>query len=29
VNKRIAQGTNYLIVLQGIEHGIGACDDGR
>lgn len=23
VNKRIAQGTNYLIVLQGIEHGIG------
>ena len=23
VNKRIAQGTNYLIVLQGIELGIG------
>jgi hypothetical protein len=23
VNKRIAQGTNYLIVLQGIEQGIG------
>lgn len=23
-NKRIAQGTSYLIVLQGIEHGIGA-----
>jgi DNA-directed RNA polymerase specialized sigma24 family protein len=22
-NKRIAQGTSYLIVLQGIEHGIG------
>jgi hypothetical protein len=23
-NKRLADGTNYLIVLQGIEHGIGA-----
>jgi len=22
VNKRIAEGTNYLIVLQGLEHGI-------
>ena len=24
VNKRIADGTSYLVVLQGIEHGIGA-----
>lgn len=24
VNKRIAEGTSYLVVLQGIEHGIGA-----
>ncbi|HEY5938792.1 MAG TPA: winged helix-turn-helix transcriptional regulator [Kofleriaceae bacterium] len=24
VNKRIAEGTNYLIVLQGLERGIGA-----
>lgn len=24
VNKRIAEGTSYLAVLQGIEHGIGA-----
>ena len=24
VNKRISEGTSYLIVLQGIEHGIGA-----
>lgn len=24
VNKRLAEGTNYLIVLQGIEQGIGA-----
>jgi len=24
VNKRIAQGTSYLVVLQGIEHGIGS-----
>jgi hypothetical protein len=23
VNQRIAQGTSYLIVLQGVEHGIG------
>lgn len=23
VNKRLVEGTNYLIVLQGIEHGIG------
>lgn len=23
VNKRIAEGTSYLVVLQGIEHGIG------
>jgi hypothetical protein len=23
VNKRISEGTSYLIVLQGIEHGIG------
>jgi DNA-directed RNA polymerase specialized sigma24 family protein len=23
VNKRIAQGTSYLIVLQGIEQGLG------
>ena len=23
VNKRIAEGTNYLIVLQGIESGLG------
>lgn len=23
VNKRLAQGTSYLIVLQGIEHGLG------
>jgi hypothetical protein len=23
VNKRIADGTSYLVVLQGIEHGIG------
>ena len=22
-NKRIVEGTNYLIVLQGIEQGIG------
>jgi hypothetical protein len=25
-NKRIVEGTNYLVVLQGIEHGIGAGD---
>ena len=24
VNKRISEGTSYLVVLQGIEHGIGA-----
>ena len=24
VNKRIAEGTSYLVVLQGIERGIGA-----
>lgn len=24
VNKRIGEGTSYLVVLQGIEHGIGA-----
>jgi DNA-directed RNA polymerase specialized sigma24 family protein len=23
VNKRISQGTSYLVVLQGIEQGIG------
>lgn len=23
VNKRIAEGTSYLVVLQGLEHGIG------
>jgi hypothetical protein len=24
VNKRISEGTSYLVVLQGLEHGIGA-----
>ena len=28
VNKRIVEGTNYLVVLQGLAHGLGGAERG-